>query len=77
MPNEATPSTALALDDLNTVEGMSAAHPDKLPVATLRWQLRHRDTNGLAFAVVRVGKKLLISQSRYEQWLSTRAGVAA
>ena len=56
------------------MEGLAAAHPKILTVPTLRWQLRHRDSNGLALACVSVGKKLLISRSRYEAWLATRAG---
>ncbi len=74
---EATPTGAFALDDLDTVEGLAAAHPKILTVPTLRWQLRHRDSNGLAVACVAVGKKLLISRTRYEAWLATRAGRAA
>ena len=68
---------SLALDDLHPIERLAGAYPNLLTVPTLRWQLRHRDTNGLAPAVVRVGKKLLISQTRYETWLATRAGRAA
>jgi hypothetical protein len=67
---------AIALDDLDTVEGMAAKYPRLLTVPTLRWQLRHRDSNGLATACVSVGKKLLISRTRYEVWLATRAGAA-
>jgi hypothetical protein len=65
----------LRLDDLSTVDDLAAKFPSLLTVPTLRWQLRHRDENGLAPACVRVGKKLLISRSRYENWLATRAGV--
>ena len=71
------PSASIALDDLDTKQELAARHPRFLTVGTLDWQLRHRDTNGLAPACVRVGKKLLISRSRYEQWLATRAGAAA
>ena len=74
MKSEASPPSALALLDLATVQGLAAEHPQLLSVPTLRWQLRHRDENGLATACVRVGKKLLISRSRYEIWLSSRAG---
>lgn len=73
---ESAPAGALALDDLHTVEDFAAAHPKLLTVPTLRWQLRHRDSNGLATACVAVGRKLLISRTRYEAWLATRAGSA-
>lgn len=64
---------AMALDDLFPVEDLARAFPRLLTVPTLRWQLRHRDANGLAPACVRIGKKLLISRSRYEAWLAARA----
>ena len=68
---------AVQLSDLYPIDGLVAAHPELLSTAALRWQLRHRDTNGLATACVRLGKKLLISKTRYEIWLATRAGLAA
>jgi hypothetical protein len=81
MRNEPTatadPSIAIDLDDLHTVESLAGQFPRLLTIPTLRWQLRHRDTNGLAPACVRVGKKLLISRARYQSWLASRAGVPA
>ncbi len=67
-----TPQESLTLDDLYPVEKLAADHPGRLTVATLRWQLRHRADNGLASACVRVGRKLLISKTRYERWLGSR-----
>jgi len=67
---------ALPLDDLHTVEELARKHSRFLSVNTLRWQLRDREKNGLAPACVRIGKKLLISKTRYEQWLASRAGSA-
>lgn len=72
-----TTPAALPLDDLNDIEGLASQYPHILTVATLRWQLRDRAKNGLAPACVRVGKKLLISKTRYEQWLAARAGNAS
>lgn len=74
-----TTGDAIALDDLRDIETLAAENPKKLTVNTLRWQLRHRDTNGLAAACVRIGKRLMISKSRYEHWLATQteAGRAA
>ena len=68
---------ALQLDDLHDIEELASKYPRILSVQTLRWQLRDREKNGLAPACVRVGKKLLISKVRYEQWLTARAGNAA
>lgn len=63
----------IPLEDLYTVQGLAAIKPEFLTPEGLTWQLRNRATNGLAPAVVKVGKKLLISKSRYEQWLATQA----
>lgn len=72
-----TPSATLPLDDLHTIEELASKYPRTLTAYTLRWQLREREKNGLAPACVRVGKKLLISKTRYEQWLAARAGRGA
>ena len=69
-----SPGDALALNDLYPLEQFVAAFPDVLTIPALRWQLRHRDTNGLAPACVRIGKKLLISKTRYESWLNSQTG---
>ena len=68
---------SISLDDLYPIPALVDLHPEFLSVATLRWQLRHRDTNGLAHACRKVGKKILISKSRYEQWLASQVGSAA
>jgi len=70
-------TAALQLDDLHDIEELASKYPRILSVQTLRWQLRDREKNGLAPACVRIGKKLLISKTRYEQWLAARAGNAA
>jgi hypothetical protein len=77
--NQPTPPTTdgIALDDLHSLKDLARHYPEIAPVSTLRWQLRHRDTNGLACCCIKQGKKLLIIKSRYERWLATRAGVAA
>lgn len=73
MQTENTPE-ALPLDDLRTISELAKQHPTILSIPTLRWQLRHREQNGLAECCVQIGKKLLISKSRYERWLGTQAG---
>lgn len=69
-------STSIKLDDLRSIEDLVNEHPNILSVSTLRWQLRSRDSNGLGTACVRVGHRVLISKSRYEQWLATRTEAA-
>lgn len=70
---EAVQNTQIELSDLFTVPQLAARWPKILSELTLRYQLRNRDTNGLSKAVVRIGKKLLISESRYQQWLAETA----
>lgn len=68
------PPQPVQLDDLRSPEQLAKEHPSVLTVGAVRWQLRHRDTNGMATCCVPLGKKLLISKSRYEGWLATQAG---
>ncbi len=76
MATQPTPETeSFSLDALRTIPQMVQAHPDKLSEQTIRWQLRHRQENGLASACIKIGKKILIHQPRYEKWLAGRAGV--
>jgi hypothetical protein len=65
------------LGDLRSVEDLAAEHPRILSVSTLRNQLRQRERNGLAACCVPVGRRVLISKSRYERWLATQAEVPA
>ena len=67
----------IELSDLFTVEQMAARWPKILSQLTLRYQLRSRETNGLSMAVVRIGKRLLISEKRYQQWLAENAAAAS
>ncbi len=61
---------ALNLDDLFSVSEFAARYPRLMTEATLRYQLRSREENGLAAACVKIGKKLLISDSGYRRWLA-------
>lgn len=70
---DATPEK-IALDDLITIQGLVDQYPKLLTEYTLRYQLRDRAKNGLARACVRVGRNILISRSRYEEWLASRSG---
>lgn len=64
----------ITINDLKTIEGLVEVNPQVLTVPLLRWQLRHRYENGLANCCVKAGKRILISKSRYEQWLAANAG---
>lgn len=64
------------LSDLYSVGELAARHPRILSVLTLRYQLRNRESNGLARACVKIGKKLLISEQRYQEWLAEASTAA-
>lgn len=63
---------SIELSDLFTITALVGASNGTLNETNLRWQLRNRGETGLDACVVRSGKKLLISKSRYERWLATR-----
>lgn len=67
-------TNVIDLSDLYSVDDYAAKFPRILSRHTLRYQLRCRDTNGLTGACVRIGKKLLISHTRYQAWLAKQAG---
>jgi hypothetical protein len=67
-------AAAVSIQDLTTVDGLVASNPTAFSVSVLRWQLRHRHESGLAAACVKVGKRILISRSRYEAWLASQTG---
>ena len=71
---QTTTTPAPALDDWKTLPEFIAMDPQKFSERTLRWYLRGRAENGLAPAVTRLGKRVLISKSRFESWLADRAG---
>lgn len=60
---------------LLTVRQLSEQQPG-LTVGGIRWDLFHRATNGLeaSGAVVRRGRKILIDQERYLEWLVNGRG---
>ena len=51
-----------------TVEQLCDAHPAFTP-ASVRWWLFRREENGLNRAVIRLGRKLLIDESAFFDWL--------
>lgn len=48
-----------------------------LTEAALRWLLFHRATNGLNVAVIRLGRKILIDEEKYDEWENSHREVAA
>jgi hypothetical protein len=67
----------MATRTLLTVQQFSEKHP-AFTQASLRWQIFNELTNGLAEAgvILRVGRKVLIDESRFFDWLDRQNGVA-
>lgn len=55
------------LDNLYTVEKYAEKFPH-VTTEALRWYIRHRYTNGFAPVCFKVGRKLLIHHTRFEEW---------
>jgi hypothetical protein len=72
MQETQTPVERVDPASLYSVDALAAKYPAVVTAKSLRWQLRHRDENGLARACVKVGKKLLIEEPRWCEWLAQR-----
>lgn len=62
------------LGDLLTPDALAEASNGTISLNQVRWQLRHRNANGLAAATAIIGRRLLISKTRYESWLASQFG---
>jgi hypothetical protein len=58
---------------LHTVQQFSQKHPAFTP-GSLRWLLFHRETNGLARAVLKVGRRVLLDEDAFFTWLDEHKG---
>ncbi|NFV82108.1 hypothetical protein [Magnetospirillum aberrantis] len=68
---------AIPLDDLYEPSELVAMFPKVLSINTLKWHLFNRHKNGLDTACVKgFRRKILISKSRFEQWLATQTDAA-
>ncbi len=65
--NDETPNDAPA-DRYLTVAMLADAYP-AFPETSIRWLLFKRHENGLEAAVIRVGRRLLISDLGWRRWL--------
>ena len=70
---DATPM-AKSLDEFSTIEQLAANNPDLITVNRLRWIIRDRHNNGLAPAVKKLGKNLLVHVPTFVTWLMQQKG---
>jgi len=59
-----------------TVRQMAEKHP-AFSEASLRYHIFHENQNGLAEAIRRVGRKILINESLFFEWVENQKGGAA
>lgn len=55
-----------------TVRQAAAKYP-YLTESSLRWYLFNRTNNGLASAVTKLGKKILIDSDKFEEWVNSHS----
>jgi hypothetical protein len=54
---------------LHTVQQFCQEHA-AFTIGGLRWLLFHRETNGLASAVVKLGRRVLIDEDKFFEWIN-------
>lgn len=59
--------------NLRTVKQIVDAAP-WLTEGMLRWWIFHAETNGMAPAIFKVGKRVFIDENRFNKWLESRQG---
>lgn len=69
-----TTPTAKSLDEFSTIEQLAANNPNLITENRLRWILRERHNNGLAPAVKKLGKNLLVHVPTFVTWLMQQEG---
>lgn len=70
---QSTP-TAKNLDEFSTIEQLAANNPSLITENRLRWILRDRHNNGLAPAVKKLGKNLVVHVPTFVTWLMRQSG---
>ena len=58
-----------------TVPQLCESRPYLTPGA-LRWLLFNRDQNGLKSAVIKIGRKLLIDEDKFDEWVRSHREAA-
>jgi hypothetical protein len=66
---------SIELESLIPVQQIADRYPAIFSRTTVAWLMRSRDENGLAQAVVRIGRKDFIHKPTFERWLARRAGL--
>ena len=59
------------MSNLYTVKQFAELHP-AFSEASLRYHIFHEETNGLKSALVRVGRKILIKEDAFFDWIENQ-----
>ena len=65
---------ATSLDEFSTIEQLAANNPKLITENRLRWILRDRQSNGLAPAVKKLGKHLVVHVPTFVAWIMQQRG---
>lgn len=63
------------MSNLFTVKQFSQKNP-AFSEASLRYHIFHEETNGLSSALVRVGRKILIKEDAFFDWIEAQQSVS-
>ncbi|MBK9586519.1 MAG: hypothetical protein KA176_01270 [Alphaproteobacteria bacterium] len=63
------------MTDYLTVKQVAQKHP-AFSEASIRFHIFHEKTNGLARAIRRVGRKILINEAQFLEWIESQGGAA-
>jgi len=66
-------TTAPSARTLRTVQQFCHEYP-AFTLGGMRWLLFHREQNGLAQAVIHVGRRVLIDVDRFFEWIDAQNG---
>jgi len=61
----------LDLNNYKTIKDLSASYGSLFTEGSIR-QMIHRNTNGINECIFRIGSKILINVSKFEQWFKER-----
>jgi len=76
-PTQEVISNAPSLEDLYSIPDFAKKFPHITTEQSLRWQVRHREQNGMGVCCIPYGKKLLISKTLFERWMASRVEAIA
>ena len=72
MAESKQPSLLTWAEGYLTVQQLAQKYP-AFSESSLRWHIQKSKTNGLSPAVIRIGRKILINESEFLSWLTSKS----